>query len=299
MVDPRLRRHALGFLEVTDRPTAKELGEHYAKAYYQNEHSGFRKSYPQQELDVIALRIDQHRAKIAEIRGHDRPGRLLDVGCGEGFVLKAFSRDGWDVNGLDFSTAGVMGINPEVADRVEQGDIFTLLETWVASGRTCDVIWLGNVLEHVLDPLALLDRLRSLAKPDTVLVVTVPNDGTEYQESLLGNGYVDHRFWIAIPEHLSYFTAESLRMTANARGWDCKGLRGDFPIDVFLSHPGSNYVADRSQGPAAHQARLRLEHLIGQRGTAVANRFYEALAETGLGRDLTAYLMPARKEPAE
>jgi hypothetical protein len=36
MSDPRLRRHAFGFLEVVDRPTPEALSEYYAQAYFQN-----------------------------------------------------------------------------------------------------------------------------------------------------------------------------------------------------------------------------------------------------------------------
>jgi hypothetical protein len=37
----------------------------------------------------------------------------------------------------------------------------------------------------------------------------VPNDGSEYQEGLLRDGLIDRRFWIAIPDHMSYFTSDS------------------------------------------------------------------------------------------
>ena len=44
------------------------------------------------------------------------------------------------------------------------GDIFSLLETEIEAGNPYDVIWLQNVLEHVLDPLELLGQLRKLLR---------------------------------------------------------------------------------------------------------------------------------------
>lgn len=293
MNDPRLRRHEFGFLEVVDRPTPEALSEYYAQTYFQNEaSSSFRKSYSAEELEVIELRIAQKAGQARGLLSNDQPGNLLDVGCGEGFVLKFFERIGWQVQGIDYSRAGVQQVNPAYADHVEQGDVFELLEYRIASKKQYDLVWLGNVLEHVLDPVSLLQSLRRLVAPDGLLVVTVPNDGTAYHEELYAAGAIPDRFWIAMPDHMSYFTADSLRRTAEATEWDCLAIQGDFPIDLFLAHEGSNYVADRSQGPAAHRARLTLERLIGQAGTEAANRFYAALVDVGFGRNLTAFFRP-------
>ncbi len=75
---------------------------------------------------------------------------------------------------------------------------------------------------------------------------------------------------------------------------------GDFPIDLFLLHPGSNYVRDPSQGAEAHKARVQAELFLGQYPHQRVNDFYSALASVGLGRNLTAFLTPAReKTPLE
>jgi len=294
--DPRLRRHPLGFLEVIDRPTPEALASYYAQNYYQAERSNYRKSYPPHELAVIEMRIAQRLACVQALRGARPPGRLLDVGCGEGFVLAALDAAGWAVEGLDFARAGVEAMNPAMADRVEAGDVFTLLAARLDAGARYELVWLGNVLEHVLDPVGLLQQLHRLVTADGHLVAMVPNDGNAYHEGLFADGAIPERFWIAPPDHLSYFTAESLEATARATGWRCVDLLADFPIDLFLSHPGSNYVRDRSQGSAAHQARLRLEQVFGARGPGPANELYRALARLGLGRNLTAFLAPTPQE---
>lgn len=293
MNDPRLRQHEFGFLEVVDRPTPEALSEYYAQAYFQNAaSSSFRTAYSEEELEVIELRIAQKAGQARTLLRDEQPGRLLDVGCGEGFVLRFFEQLGWQVQGIDYSHAGVQQVNPAYADHVEQGDVFELLKARIASGKQYDLVWLGNVLEHVLDPVSLLQSLRRLVAPDGLLVVTVPNDGTAYHEELYATGAILDRFWVAMPDHLSYFTADSLRRTAEATDWDCLAIQGDFPIDLFLAHEGSNYVADRSRGAQAHRARLMLERLIGQAGIEASNRFYAALVDVGFGRNLTAFFRP-------
>ncbi|MNR06839.1 hypothetical protein D3C85_1229330 [compost metagenome] len=61
---------------------------------------------------------------------------------------------------------------------------------------------------------------------------------------------------------------------------------------MFLANEQSNYISDRTLGPAAHRARIILERQIGQAGLDAANRFYTALADVGLGRNLTGFLKP-------
>jgi len=294
-MDGRLRRHNYGFLEVVSPPDVSELTEYYKAKYYQAEHGNYRASYSREELDAIRLRISLKAQRADELRGCRDVGRLLDVGCGEGFVLDAYSSEGWFVRGIDHSAAGVLRMNKHIADRVDQGDLFTKLEEDIKEAASYDLVWLVNVLEHVTMPIDLLLHLRRLVATDGLLIVTVPNDGSEYHELLWELGLISERFWIAPPEHLSYFTSPSLVRSAEETGWKVLDLQGDFPIDVFLSHSGSNYVEDKKQGPAAHAARLNLEKLIGKAGPTAANAFYSSLASVGLGRNITAYLAPSEK----
>ena len=291
-MDKRLRRHEYGFLELVDPPSEDQLTEYYAQKYYQSEQSNYRKSYPPEELAAIQLRINLRAAHADSIRASTKPGRILDVGCGEGFVMAAYEARGWYVEGIDHSLKGVENMNPDQAAHVTQGNLFSLLEDRVAAGTTYDLVWLGNVLEHVTNPVDLMHALHATLKPAGLLVATVPNDGSTYHEMLLQSGAIPERFWIAIPDHLSYFTRASFETTAKATNWAVRDMQGDFPIDLFLSHSASNYVADRAQGPAAHSARLQLENMIGAAGIDKANAFYSALAGVGLGRNLTAYLSP-------
>ena len=291
-IDPRLRRHELGFLELVNKPTKEELLSYYENNYYQNESGSYRKSYSELEQTVIGLRIAQRARQISFFRG-EVPGSLLDVGCGEGFVLRHYAELGWSVTGLDFSLAGVERMNPACIRYVEQGDVFGLLDEKIHANQNYDLVWLGNVLEHVLDPIALLNSLRKLVKRSGLLLVTVPNDGNFYHEYLYQSQQIPERWWIAIPDHISYFTADSLKRSVAKSGWDCLAIHGDFPIDWFLANEAANFLTDRAKGSEAHQARLRLDFIIAQSGVDKANRFYECLADIGLGRNITAYLRPA------
>lgn len=291
-MDERLRRHELGFLELVNKPTKEELEDYYAKSYYQNESGNFRKEYSRLESKIIEMRVEQKAIHISELirNGEEIIGSLLDVGCGEGYVLNHHKKMGWKVSGIDFSTVGVKQMNANVAQYVEQGDVYELLFSKIRSNQKYDIVWLGNILEHVLSPIELLNSIQNLVYNNSILVVTVPNDGNRYHESLYEDGLIPERWWINIPDHLSYFTSDSLKRTAEATGWECLSIQGDFPIDWYLANENSNYVKDKFKGANAHKARLKLEFIIGLAGSDKANQFYEALACVNLGRNITAYL---------
>lgn len=294
--DSRLKCNDLGFLEVAFPPSPDELKAYYAELYYQTEQGGYQKSYSDQELAYINLKIAQRADIVDQLRKEKTSNTFLDVGCGEGFALSWFNSKGWSVKGLDYSSAGLEGANPDLLSYVEIGDLFEILDNHIHANNQYDLVWLNNVLEHVLNPVELLTSLQGLVAADGLLVVTVPNDGSSYQNFLLSNGYVNNPFWVALPDHLSYFKYESLIQIAESTDWRCHDVIADFPIDFFLLHPQSNYVKDRSNGHLAHQARINMDLMLAEKNSFdKINDFYRSLARIGLGRNLTAFLSHSSK----
>lgn len=244
--------------------------------------------YTKAELDYFNARLARIGYLIDTYQEQSPNRILLDVGCGEGFALAYFSSKGFIVNGLDFSAAGVTQQNPKLLDLIETGDLFCLLEHKYSQSLRYDVLLLQNVLEHVIDPLKLLVLLKQLLNPGGLMLVTVPNDFSLTQQTLLDFEHIDSNFWVCPPDHLSYFTHTSLRNTLIHCGYDVKDLIADFPIDWFLFHDGSNYIKEKSKGKKAHLARVTIENMIQSNDDADVICFYRALANLGAGRDLTA-----------
>jgi 2-polyprenyl-3-methyl-5-hydroxy-6-metoxy-1,4-benzoquinol methylase len=293
-MDQRLKRHPLGYWEIANKPTSQELQRYYADKYYQEGKGSYELVYTKDELSYFQAKFEQRSVILDRYLSQSSGGRgtLLDVGCGEGYALAFFRKLGWSVKGLDFSSAGVESKNPECVDVLVTGDIFALLKAEIAAGKVYNVVWLQNVLEHVIDPLDLLKSLRTLISPGGLAVITVPNDCSITQCGALGNQHIDSAFWVAPPDHLTYFDHNSLSNIVNETGWECVEMLGDFPVDWFLFHPGSNYVRDRSVGKAAHKARVQIENLIHKQPIEDVLRFWSATAKVGLGRDITAFLRP-------
>lgn len=287
-----LSKHELGFLQVSPLPSQEEVNDYYEKSYYQETLSNtYQSSYSKPELLYINNKIAQRAAIVLDKIKHS--GKLLDVGCGEGFVLAFFKKLGWSVEGIDFSDFGLLNLNPSLINEFEKGDIYEILDTKLMSQNKYDVIWLGNVLEHVLDPVNLLKKLKMLLANNGMLVITVPNDASKYQELLFKEGYVDKNWWIMAPDHISYFNYQTLQNTCIYSGFKVLKVLGDFPIDLFLLHGGSNYVNNKSLGKEAHKARVRMENFISENKMEDITQFFSSLAKVGLGRDLTIFLSEA------
>ena len=288
-----LRLNAFGFYEIKQKPTPDELREYYAKRYYQENLTTYQPEYPAEELEHIEGKLRLRHWVLEQLREAKGTGSFLDIGCGEGWALDYFQRQGWEVLGLDFSSFSLEKFHPSLSDQLRTGDLYEELQTLVAAGQQFDVLWLDNVLEHVLEPADLLRQCRALIKPNGVLVVDVPNDFSALQLHLLDSGQIDRPFWIALPDHLSYFNPTGLRNLAEATGWNIAKVIGDQPIDLNLLNPAANYVMNRAVGKAAHQARLAQDCLLLRTASlpAVA-AYYEAMAAVGLGRSIVAFLQP-------
>ena len=292
MLDKRLKKHKLGYYEVKDKPSDKELNDYYSRKYYQEETGNYRKSYPTDEISHLRERVAQREFVINKIVKKEN-GKLLDVGCGEGIELQFFHEKGWDVEGIDFSLSGMENINPKMLEYSEKGNIYTLLDRKIKNQNKYDVIWLKNVLEHITDPIKLLKDLRKLINKKGCLVLTIPNDASDLQEHCFENKLIKERFWITLPDHLSYFNYDSIKNIGQYTGYKCKEILGDFPVDLFLLHSGSNYVEDKSLGPEAHNARIQMSLLLSKNNIEDNVNFYSALAKVGLGRDLAVFFTPA------
>ena len=130
------------------------------------------------EVYVDPRREDQrHNTRQTETYGFlkrhiERPGRLLDVGCGNGRLLFLAQRDGWRVKGLELSDSLADSTRKTVDVDVEVCD---LLDYEVREGEVFDVVVLRHVLEHIPDPILAMRKIFLLLGDDGSAVLEFPN----------------------------------------------------------------------------------------------------------------------------
>lgn len=284
----KIIKNKFGYFEVKAKPSQKALDAFYSKKYYQEYKGVYRSRYPKEEIRYFENK-NREKHHIIQKYLKDAPHSLLDIGCGEGWTLKYFKKLGWTVIGLDFSDFGLKHHNPDCLENIIVGDFADSIQKFIHLDRRFDVIWLDNVLEHVTEPLKLLKQCRQLVSRGGVLVVEVPNDFSVLQQYLLKKKYIKDRFWIVLPDHLSYFNKDGLNNLANSAGWKNVFLMTEHPIDFNLFNKNTNYYHDKSKGKSCHKARIEIDNLIHSISVEKAINYFHALAELGLGRQIIAF----------
>ena len=286
----RCYKNNKGFYEIKPRPSISQLKSYYSSKYFQEGRGSYEVRYDKRELKWI---VQKSKFKLFLAKRFLCPKKnkklsVLDVGCGEGFCMDAFLKNGWKVEGIDFSNEGLKQKNPHLIRFLQKGDIELEIQKKIKDNKTYDCVLLLNVLEHVLKPIDLLKKLKKLVKKKGVLMITVPNDFSVAQKMAQKLKFINHSFWVAPPDHLQYFDNNSLAKLARYCGWKDISIVAGFPIDWFLFNPGSNYIKYKKKGKQAHAARIILESLIFECDFENVFGFGQALARLGMGRDITA-----------
>jgi 2-polyprenyl-3-methyl-5-hydroxy-6-metoxy-1,4-benzoquinol methylase len=280
-----------GFYEVQPKPSEEELNDYYANKYYQKEESTkvnkYKKSYSQEEIRYIRNKIQQKYQIIKSEIGDTQPLKMLDIGCGEGHALKFFNDRNWEVMGIDYSSFALEHFYPELKECFRQGRNLEELKRLKKEGRLFNLLWMDNVLEHVINPEELLALCHELVTDDGLLMIEVPNDYSIYQQFLFEEGKIPRRHWVAPPDHLSYFSPDSLKKLSTYVGWKTVFLMTDYPIELFLSNEHSNYIKNGTVGKQAHLSRIAIENFLQENNSPEkVNDFYRIMLEVGLGRQL-------------
>lgn len=285
------RQHELGFWQVDPLPSEQDLADFYADLYYQKNKGNYSAVYTPDDLkffkrdaDVAALIGDTFYT------GGSTTRKLLDIGCGEGFFAAPFFEKKWQVSLLDYSNYGLKKHNPQLLNYFKQGGIDVLLDTLAHEKHYWDLINLSHVLEHVIDPIALLKHIQYIMQSQTLLRIVVPNDYSPLQQLLLQEKMLTSETWFVPPEHISYFNIDSFKRVMAAHDFKIVKLLGSFPLDMYLLNEHSNYWKDRSKGKEAHQARMLLETLLAERDIKSYINLMEAFASCSLGRSIVAYV---------
>lgn len=290
----KIIKNKFGYYEIKKKPNKKFLSNYYKTKYYQQNKGNYNKKYTNKdELKYINYSIELKFQVIKKITKLPENFSLLDVGCGEGWVLNFFRKITGNILGIDYSNFGLLNHNKHCKKYFIEGDIDEIILKLHKKNKKFDIIWLENILEHVISPINLLNNLHLISNNNTILVIEVPNDFSLIQNYAYKNNLIPNKFWIVFPDHLSYFNKDGLINLANYCNWKNEIILGDFPIDFNLYNKSANYVIDKSKGKDAHMQRVILYNLIFENNNINSIiKFYSSLAEIGLGRQIIGFFKP-------
>ena len=130
------------------------------------------------------------------------PGtNVLDIGCGNGLLLRRYQAAGWNVAGVD----------PAPWAQTEDYRVFADMTS--APDDFYDVVMCTSVLEHVADPVGMLKRALAATRPGGVVYMSVPNFG-----SWAARCHPERMRSQQFPHHCNFFTARDLRHVCTLAG---------------------------------------------------------------------------------
>ena len=157
-----------------------------------------------------------------------RPGRALDVGCGDGTFAGRLTEQGGQVSGLDFAPTALKrarAAHPELEFVAPAPD-----GSFPFPDASFDTVTCVNVLQHVADTQAMVSEVRRVLVPGGLLAVAVPFHGRVRNVLTALRGFERHYDPFGL--ELRFFTKRSLRSFLREFGFDDVRVtaRGGLPV---------------------------------------------------------------------
>ena len=158
---------------------------------------------------------------------HVRPGeRVLDVGCGDGRFAAELVRTGAQVVGVDVAARALRR-----AERTAQANAADLRlvspeEPLPLPDAGFDVVWAGEVIEHVVDTAAWLSELRRVLRPGGRLLLSTPAHGRARVLALALSARAFDEHFDPRADHLRFYSRRTLTRLLDDFGFHELHVRG-------------------------------------------------------------------------
>ncbi|HEX5502268.1 MAG TPA: class I SAM-dependent methyltransferase [Thermomicrobiales bacterium] len=187
--------------------------------------------------------------RIARLARRLAQGPILDVGAAQGMLGQLLAGSGLTLDAIEPRAAWA-----ELA-RPWYREVFVApVEAAPLPARTYRTVVCADVLEHTVDPLAVLRRLRAAATADALFVVSLPNVAhLAVRLLLLAGRFPPMERGILDRTHLHFYTRRTAADLLAAAGLRVERAA---PTGVPLDE-----LWPRGEGHAAYAALTRLQHL--------------------------------------
>lgn len=160
------------------------------------------------EFELIKkARTIQQKKVLLEIKKYKSTGKLLDVGAGNGLLIKEATKLGYEAEGIEpsewfYKKAKEKGL------QIYNG---TLPHPDIK--RLYDIVTIIDTLEHIPYPVNTLKEVRKVLKDDGIAVVIVPDI------ECLAAKVLKWKWWNYKPGHIAYFNKKTLELAFNKAGF--------------------------------------------------------------------------------
>jgi SAM-dependent methyltransferase len=217
---PMVECAACGLRFLSLQPSAEGLRELYGAEYFESDFRCGRSDSGYFAEDAFR---EENRGLLDAFEALRPPGRLLEVGCAGGWLLRHAIERGWQARGVELSADAVAHART-LGLEVFHGD---LIEAALPAA-SFDLVYMGDVLEHVPEPLATLTEVARVLAPGGYLYLRGPitTHSLARRLALTVSGWTRRDLVLREPPyHLLEFTPRSLSGLARRAGLEVVSLR--------------------------------------------------------------------------
>jgi SAM-dependent methyltransferase len=145
----------------------------------------------------------------------DKPVSVLEVGAGLAWMCRAAKA----INPESVTVA--QDVSPEAVEKCPWVDFYILgeiLDTRIDQHAPYDVISLTHVIEHLVDPVAVIRRCKSVLGPRGMIFVTAPHRPVGWRDRTSDIAVWEKYSYNHVPAHIQYFSMKSMRALAENAG---------------------------------------------------------------------------------
>jgi len=270
---PFVKCRNCGFIFIDHAFTPEEIDDMYSEDYFhQNDY-----------IENITGRTYIANKYLTVVEQYIKKGRLLDVGCAGGVLLKLAKEHGFEVQGVEISEYAT-NVAKEMGIDVKN----STLEDANFDPRSFDVIILLHVLEHLTDPLETLQEANRILKDDGIMVIDVPNVnmlGPKVRELFYNDVTKSYDEGFFKLPHLNFFSPDTLTRMCKEAGFEVVSLKSRL-IMKYLAKILKAGKADKQMSKSIRKAELENK----KSATKPVYNLIKWLDRTKMGNNLTAVL---------
>lgn len=253
-----------GIIFIHPQPTPDQLKKLYSSEYFEG--GDFRCGHESAYSDPATLEKMGESGLLVEILALTKGRRFLEIGCAGGAFLNAARKLGFEVQGVELSEDASRFARETFGLQVFAGELTDAR----FPDRSFDVVFMGDVIEHLSDPVSVLQEINRVLERRGLLVMALPSQTNSLfsRTGFLLYGLAGGCATVSMPPyHLFEYRPRSLRFVLRMCGFEVSKLVQDIipPGEINLRGPAIQRVGKK----LFHYPNFWLTRLLGVCGDRI------------------------------
>lgn len=228
-----------GLVYINPRPTSKSILKLYEEYYTsENDSAIFPKRETTKWKKILKKIWHRINGQYIDEMISQAEGRVLDIGCGNGYFLLPLTQKGCEVYGIETNPKSV-----KICKEMGLNVFCTTLEEAKFPDEFFDTVIMSQVIEHLPSPKNSLKEIRRILKRGGKLYIFCPN-----AESYLSKFFGKYWHGWHIPFHFYAFTEETIQKFAEQTGLVVKKTKAVTPDNFFTVSLKSYLYGENDNG---------------------------------------------------